>query len=726
MRRFPLVFLYLFAASSLAAATFTVTNTDDSGAGSLRKAIDDANANPGPDTIAFNISGGGVQTITPATALPQISDGVTIDGYTQPGSSVNTDPIATNAVLFILIDGTPNTNDTGLSVGASAGGTTIRGLAFTNWSRAIDLGGPGALVTGNFIGVDPLGTPGFSSQVGIHYAGTDMTTVIGGTAPADRNLISGNGGNGIELASSGVTIQGNLIGTDPTGMFSLNGGFGYGIAGQLFTPGSGATVGGTAPGAGNVISGVHIGIATRFGAATWLIRGNRIGLDAAGTGPVRNTIGIDLSGNGTIIGGTSPGEANEIAYNAIGVYVNNGNNDIRGNSIHDNEGLGIDIDPTGPEFNDRPDADGRQNFPILWSIEHNGPEGAGSTRILGKLDSAPSTTFDLDFYSNPVCASFPREFVEGEIYLGSSQVTTDGSGHADIDVTLPVQTDPAARISATATDPAGYTSEFSQRIAFFVNPPSGPAAGGTAFTISGTNFADPTTVTVGGTPVTVTFTDDHTLNATMPAFLPGTSQDVVVTTPDGTAGTIIKGWVADFLDVPGGQQFYSFVTTLVSIGITAGNGGGSYGVNDPTLRQQMAVFLLKAKHGLCYTPPPCVTATFTDVPCASNFAPWIYELVAEGVTGGCGNGTTFCPTSAVNRQQMPVFLLKASEPPGYTPPVCTELFPDVPCSNPFAAWVNELLHRQITAGCSGGLYCPLAPATRGQMAVFLTKIFNLQ
>jgi len=725
MRRFPLVFLYLFAASSLAADIFTVTNIDDSGAGSLRQAILDANDNPGPDTIAFNIPGGGVQTITPATALPQISDGVTIDGYTQPGSSVNTDPIATNAVLFILIDGTPNTNDTGLSVGASAGGTTIRGLAFTNWSRAIDLGGPGALVTGNFIGVDPLGTPGFSSQVGIHYAGTDMTTVIGGTAPADRNLISGNG-IGIELASSGVTIQGNLIGTDPTGMFSLNGGLGFGIAGQLFTPGSGATVGGTAPGAGNVISGVHIGIATRFGAATWLIRGNRIGLDAAGTGPVRNTIGIDLSGNGTIIGGTSPGEANEIAYNAIGVYVNNGNNDIRGNSIHDNEGLGIDIDPTGPEFNDRPDADGRQNFPILWSIEHNGPEGAGSTRILGKLDSAPSTTFDLDFYSNPVCASFPREFVEGEIYLGSSQVTTDGSGHADIDVTLPVQTDPAARISATATDPAGYTSEFSQRIAFFVNPPSGPAAGGTAFTISGTNFADPTTVTVGGTPVTVTFTDDHTLNATMPAFLPGTSQDVVVTTPDGTAGTIIKGWVADFLDVPGGQQFYSFVTTLVSIGITAGNGGGSYGVNDPTLRQQMAVFLLKAKHGLCYTPPPCVTATFTDVPCTSNFAPWIYELVAEGVTGGCGNGTTFCPTSAVNRQQMPVFLLKASEPPGYTPPVCTELFPDVPCSNPFAAWVNELLHRQITAGCSGGLYCPLAPATRGQMAVFLTKIFNLQ
>src|SRR4029450_11632721 len=144
--------------------------------------------------------------------------------------------IATNAVLLILIDGSANSNDTGLWVGASAGGTTIRGLAFTNWSRAIDLSGPGALVTGNFIGFDPVGTLGFGSQTGIHYGATDLTTVIGGTAPADRNLISGNGSNGIELASSGVTIQGNLIGTDPTGMFSLHGGFGYGIAAQTLAP----------------------------------------------------------------------------------------------------------------------------------------------------------------------------------------------------------------------------------------------------------------------------------------------------------------------------------------------------------------------------------------------------------------------------------------------------------------------------------------------------------
>src|SRR5262245_56659985 len=87
------------------AATFTVTNTDDTGTGSLRQAILDANANPGADTIAFNIAGAGVHTITPLTTLSAATETVTIDGYTQPGSSVNTDPIATNAVILVELDG---------------------------------------------------------------------------------------------------------------------------------------------------------------------------------------------------------------------------------------------------------------------------------------------------------------------------------------------------------------------------------------------------------------------------------------------------------------------------------------------------------------------------------------------------------------------------------------------------------------------------------------------
>src|SRR4029079_9314420 len=199
--------------------------------------------------------------------------------------------------------------------------------------------------------------------------------------------------------------------------------------------------------------------------------------------------------------------------------------------------------------------------------------------------------------------------------------------------------------------------EFSQRILFSISPTSGPATGGTAMTVFGTDFAAPTTVSVGGLGSTPTFDSDHQLSTSAPALSPGSVNDVVVQTPDGTTGTLIKGWVSDFLDVPGGHQFYSFVTTLVSNGITVGVGGGNYGVDAPTLRQQMAVFLLKGKHGLCYTPPPC-TGTFGDVPCPSTFADWIEALSAEGITGGCGGGN-YCPQNPVRRDQMAVFLLKA-------------------------------------------------------------------
>jgi hypothetical protein len=197
-----------------------------------------------------------------------------------------------------------------------------------------------------------------------------------------------------------------------------------------------------------------------------------------------------------------------------------------------------------------------------------------------------------------------------------------------------------------------------------------------------------------------------------------------VTTPDGTTGTLVKGWVADFLDVPSSHQFYSFVTTLVSNAITVGVGGGNYGVDQATLRQQMAVFLLKARHGLCYTPPPC-TGVFGDVPCPSTFADWIEALAAEGISGGCGNGN-FCPTNAVRRDQMAPFLLKAEHGSSYVPPACAGLFPDVPCPSLFADWIEQLAAEGITGGCGGGNYCPSNPSTRGQMAVFVVKTFKLQ
>jgi hypothetical protein len=166
---------------------------------------------------------------------------------------------------------------------------------------------------------------------------------------------------------------------------------------------------------------------------------------------------------------------------------------------------------------------------------------------------------------------------------------------------------------------------------------------------------------------------------------------------------------------------------LVSNGITVGVGGGNYGVTQDTLRQQMAVFLLRSRYGLCFVPPPCTNQVFDDVPCTSIFAPWINELVAQGITGGCAGGNNYCPTNPVLRQQMAVLLIRTLEGTAYTPPACTvETFTDVPCSSPFAPWIYDLVARNITAGCGGGLYCPNLAANRGQMATFLVKTFGLQ
>src|SRR5439155_26367876 len=90
------------------ATTFSVTITNDSGAGSLRAAISNANVTAnigGPDNIFFSITGAGVHTIKPASALPNITDAVFIDGYTQPGASVNSLTNGDNAVLLIELNG---------------------------------------------------------------------------------------------------------------------------------------------------------------------------------------------------------------------------------------------------------------------------------------------------------------------------------------------------------------------------------------------------------------------------------------------------------------------------------------------------------------------------------------------------------------------------------------------------------------------------------------------
>ena len=562
---------------------------------------------------------------------------------------------------------------------------------------------------------------------------------IGGTSAAARNVVSGNNANGIDIEgdpSTNVVVAGNYVGVDVTGAAPLGN-----VLQGVYVGADHVTIGGSAPGAGNVISAngaIGMVLGGSLVSIVTIVQGNHIGTDPTGTIPLgNNDRAIHVGGGDNVIGGVNPGEGNVIAYTTNvggtgdGVYLPfSEGNVIRGNSIFGNAGLGIDVMPAGsPEGvtpNDPGDADtggnDMQNFPLFTSVT----TGA-TTHVQGVLHSKASTVYDLDFYAN-ACSNFPREFLEGVTWIGTTQVTSDGSGNATFDATLPVATAAGTRITATATDPLGNTSEFSQGLAFSSSPAAGPPAAGTTLTIKGTDFAAGATVTVGGAAATnVNVSSATTLTATTPALGAGLANDIRVQNPDVTFGTLVKAFVSDFLDVPLAQQFHQFVTTLVSNGITAGVGGGLYGVNDNTSRQQMAVFLMKAKHGLCYVPPPCTVQVFTDVPCSSNFAPWINQLVAEGITGGCGNGTTYCPADPVKRQQMAVLLLRTLEGSAYTPPACvTATFGDVPCSSSFAPWIYELVARNITGGCGGGNYCPANPATRGQMAVFVVKTFSLQ
>ncbi len=195
------------------------------------------------------------------------------------------------------------------------------------------------------------------------------------------------------------------------------------------------------------------------------------------------------------------------------------------------------------------------------------------------------------------------------------------------------------------------------------------------------------------------------------------------TVPFGVTKTWILHVGESFPDVPLTHTFYPFIENLFHNRITGGCGGG-YCPDKPVTRAQMAVFLLKAKHGAGFVPPPC-EGVFPDVPCPGPFTDWVEELSAEAITGGCGGGN-YCADSPVTRGQMAVFLLKAEHGSGFAPPPCSGIFQDVSCLYPFADWIEQLFAEQITGGCGGGNYCPGNPNTRGQMAVFLVKTFGLQ
>jgi parallel beta-helix repeat protein len=191
--------------------------------------------------------------------------------------------------------------------------------------------------------------------------------------------------------------------------------------------------------------------------------GGRIGMLLDG-GTLATISGCTFSGNttsGLVVQGDSGGTLTDstITGNRAGVLVtgNGPGMSLGGNRIFGNDGLSIDLGDDGPTPNDPGDADvgpnGLQNFPVLTSATAD----AGGTRIVGSLNTVPSAAFTLGFYASSACPA--SGFGQGEVFLGSAQVTTDGSGNASFDVTFPGN---AAAVAATATDAAGNTSEFSR------------------------------------------------------------------------------------------------------------------------------------------------------------------------------------------------------------------------------------------------------------------------
>ena len=294
-------------------ATLIVTNINDSGPGSLRQAILTANASAVPDTIHFAIPGPGVHTITLAALLPEIARPLTIDGYTQPGSSPNSLSDANNAVLLIEISGN-NTFD-GLIFRTGSSNSLVRGLVLNQFIRAIHFTGINAFtganaVEGCFIGTDPAGraTKGFNSQAGVQTVGS-VGNRVGGTTPATRNVIACSTGNGIQIdnAVSNV-IQGNFIGVDVAGTNAI-GGHSNGIF--LNNAAHNTTVGGPGTAARNIIVGTGGNGIRSDNSSGHVIQGNFIGTDVTGTRLLGGwSFGVDLGTSpGGVVGGptVSPG-----------------------------------------------------------------------------------------------------------------------------------------------------------------------------------------------------------------------------------------------------------------------------------------------------------------------------------------------------------------------------------------------------------------------------------
>jgi hypothetical protein len=519
---------FLGLSGAAGAATFTVLNTNDGGADSLRAAITAANGAAGPHTINFNIPGAGPHVIGVLSALPVLVQTMTIDGYSQPGSSPNTNGFTQglDTVLRIALDGSASGNADGLTLRAPD--IAIRGLAIYGFSAHIRVERPRAVIAGNFIGTNIAGTAdadGAIGGTGVYVGGPAVNggdgSVIGGAAEADRNLISGFV-FAISIQDHEAAIRYNLVGTDFSGTVaitnetgihceadnevievdrnlvsgSINGG-GIVTAGSQATPGFcrvtgnyvGVNVDATLPLGNYTGIGVGSGPHEIGGPVGNVVGGNEdAGIVIGGNGArlINNAIGTRMDGGTDLgnggagilvrvsadvqIGGASELETNVIGFNggpAILVTAPSTRITVGHSTFLENGGLPIDLNEDGVTLNDPGDIDGGANQGQNHpEIVSTDVEG-GQTTVAMALDSALAGTYQIRLYSSATCD--PSGFGVGGVTLVTEDVVADANGDASFEVV--VAGDLAGEsVSATATDPNGNTSELS-RCVLVLGPP---------------------------------------------------------------------------------------------------------------------------------------------------------------------------------------------------------------------------------------------------------------
>ena len=478
----------------------TIVNTNDTGQGSLYQFIDNGNAltnaNLDQDGLTAGIENaifmladgtarpglkasypsqfiGGVATYTPNPAIPIVIDPVVLDASLQPGYAGS--PI-------IEIDGSSaGAGASGIQI--SAGASTVRGFvinSFTHSGIRLDTAG-GNTVTANWLGTDSTGAAAAqNNQQGLFIENVPGNQV-GGTDPADRNVFSGNGLRGILVAgtsASGNMIEGNYVGTNSDGTAPVPNDIGI-----YFNDAPDNTVGGTAIGAGNVVSGNDV-IGVYFvgnDAARNIVKGNTIGLNADRSGPLGNTgPGIStFEADDTVIGGTENGAANVISANDTGIGLHSGSTgtEIRRNSIYDNTGLGINLNNNPPPSVDPNDgavgagANNGLDYPIFTSALLE----SGTLSVTGYVGSAPGqvafANVEVDVFvgdNDPadqngeviVGDGLSEPHGEGPTYIDTCTAAADGTFDCDLTVPGTVSLTGGDFITGLAHDAANNTSEF--------------------------------------------------------------------------------------------------------------------------------------------------------------------------------------------------------------------------------------------------------------------------